>query len=1384
MCHFVFKKKLIQILSLLYFKSTFFFDPNFHSTPPLQQFLFPPPPIPPSPPMDEPQPQHAGASQPTRLPALLRTPASHNPPKASQNEAQWSKNKGKLHTLSSHAKASPNDVVFRKKGGSWVVQEKKASGHDPNDAGRRGERIPRQIKAFDMRLYGPQGVDDAQGSLLGKWLNNHHHERLAYSSIATWAEVTLQRVVADTAHLQKPNPLRTAVSCMLLDSVTSLFGRYEGLMQRLKEEIFSSIYHEWPGSGELREESLPSLLPLPSAPVPKTLQRKDSINSVDGYTSTKLPACESSGLPKVDLGALQRTALENAREAEVGEEEEDAVETPSAQSVASASSFSSHSTKARKATPQGPQRATTPPHQKLNLYELNQKSTYYQVCRQLIFSQDNALTVDQSKGISITDVLNAAIRRWQLGIVKIYFANWRMINKSEHQKKKKVLQIAERLFAKKQSHMYKTCFLSWRSLVRAKLSKTKTTTQEARANVININMGKKLLRLESGWKNLQEQADFYQKQYEQSKATLVKLSGILQKYKDERAEADEGSASQPQTRQNTPTTDTDAAPQAQPTDNESTHDATPDAPELPSTPEPPEKEEVKEVLDEIDLKITEALNRTRLEIERKLEVLGTGKDPEPARNKHPPPPPPKEEKKAPYQEVLRWVNFKVHSLAGPSRKITNFVTDLASTHNYAYLLRALGVVFTPKGNLVRFCLDPNNDDTIKAELIIEECEKLVGPLKPPLKPNDILKAKASRNAAMIFKLYRHFGDAAPIVEKMGSADMPFDDPTPDGSPRGSDAGSDTAPDGADVADGSDSEEGDLATNGDYDRWMKEYPDEAAHTNDDANSQSSCPSDDDDKTEARRSQPKVTLREVLETSPVETTTSGAGMQAFNTLKLSGFGEKDKDKGIADIADAVRSPTTKDGQHMLITWVNAVLQAAGSGGPPVDNFTTQWRDLSLFVRLLKSCSVVVCKGAMTPTRRPLGRKRNILADYFIESEKLSRLLSKGNEKGQKTAKPDSDDGTAKASSPAAHRALFEDRRAFLMTVLMSLGVAPPAVARLYSDSTQFFVDFVEEGATPPSSPPQKPDKGKKKGVFKYEDIIRNLKLERQENVVLLSQLYSLLNTETSGVVASPGQTNLFEFLARDQVVVSVSEEMVAQVGYNGAHSAKQRGDLAASIEVLNRNALVLQRILLAYCNRDAYDTQLSKEDFAAFCEYCKLDAEDGRFPATGRHPLSEAVLALIRIAALEARCAGRGVSEVLQKVIETQIVGRGQPSQLAAFLAGLELPVNAAAMMCEAEAVRPLFLARATHAAGALAEPLVTYHGFLSFLSDASLLCCNTNACSLTSKEAAVVYASCQGRTEGLCYNDFMKALCCAAAMKIPATFHSLEFQIRRFLQGVY
>lgn len=77
------------------------------------------------------------------------------------------------------------------------------------------------------------------------WKDLLESEKGKFHSVSMWGELMLQKVLRETAQLPSPNPLRTAVCCMLLHRIAPLMGHAEDLMKALLREVYNAIYFSW-----------------------------------------------------------------------------------------------------------------------------------------------------------------------------------------------------------------------------------------------------------------------------------------------------------------------------------------------------------------------------------------------------------------------------------------------------------------------------------------------------------------------------------------------------------------------------------------------------------------------------------------------------------------------------------------------------------------------------------------------------------------------------------------------------------------------------------------------------------------------------------------------------------------------------------------------------------------------------------------------------------------------------------------------------------------------------------------------------------------------------------------------------------------------------------
>lgn len=80
---------------------------------------------------------------------------------------------------------------------------------------------------------------------VSRWKQVLEGEKTQFSSLSMWGELMLSKVQRETAHLPTPNPLKTAVCCMILNKVAPLMGNSESLLKSLLMEIFNAVYYSW-----------------------------------------------------------------------------------------------------------------------------------------------------------------------------------------------------------------------------------------------------------------------------------------------------------------------------------------------------------------------------------------------------------------------------------------------------------------------------------------------------------------------------------------------------------------------------------------------------------------------------------------------------------------------------------------------------------------------------------------------------------------------------------------------------------------------------------------------------------------------------------------------------------------------------------------------------------------------------------------------------------------------------------------------------------------------------------------------------------------------------------------------------------------------------------
>lgn len=97
--------------------------------------------------------------------------------------------------------------------------------------------------------------NDAERSMLGEWLDSYDRERASFSSAIVESELKLSQAVVLAEELATPNALTTAVAFRMLDNVSHLFGRYNGLLSIVSRALRQAVYVDPPeGAANVPEE--------------------------------------------------------------------------------------------------------------------------------------------------------------------------------------------------------------------------------------------------------------------------------------------------------------------------------------------------------------------------------------------------------------------------------------------------------------------------------------------------------------------------------------------------------------------------------------------------------------------------------------------------------------------------------------------------------------------------------------------------------------------------------------------------------------------------------------------------------------------------------------------------------------------------------------------------------------------------------------------------------------------------------------------------------------------------------------------------------------------------------------------------------------------------
>eukprot|EP01062_Namystynia_karyoxenos_P002794 TRINITY_DN1098_c0_g2_i1.p1 TRINITY_DN1098_c0_g2~~TRINITY_DN1098_c0_g2_i1.p1 ORF type:complete len:1385 (+),score=482.40 TRINITY_DN1098_c0_g2_i1:73-4155(+) len=1333
----------------------------------------------------EPVPQRAGHCIAGRLPALQTTRggASVTLPVQAPPEGDWTRtSNGKLYCRPGHFKVGVTDLrLGRRKGrkpgqkGSYFLSDLPPPGRaSPEDCAAAAEGIPQTTGAertgtelipktagvFDMAVWGPQGCDTRQKAQLESWMRQYNDEQVAFSSVATWAEVVLRRVASDTAHLARPNPLRTAVCCMLLDRVTALFGRYDVLLRKLKNEIFASIYNDWPDNSELpdKDDTLVQLLPLPGQP-----QRRGA--GADGAAPA---AAHAGGEPAEPQSPRGRSPTSRGLE---DEEDDDDASVGHQRKPPSAASTARRQRQSKARSRRHLASAEPPPHEPATVTNLNNKSTYFQVIRQLLWSKDSALTVCRDRSeLPITDVLNAAISRWQVSLVRLYFLGWRKVGEDQRSKKRRVRVFAEKLFARKNRDCKKTTFYGWRDAVRQKKMELEEQKEGERNTVLNVKMAQRAKHYEDQCRRLRSERDVYAIEFQRCTQSMREMTRLLENFRalnaetrserereeEEAAAAAErevaaAAASAEVAKEHTPEEAAAAAPatDAGAPSEEGRRASAQSAPSAAGGAEGSEvpaaedaaagvedgevevertAEEIEHDLKRVNEKAAEMVRRVERNqgsVRRTIAELGRVQDDDAhhaaARRR---PEPEKKDTDAPqrphFSAVLHWVNMHVHSLRGPCRRVTNFVTDFRNCHNYAYLLHTLGAAVSHP-HLVKDCTDPKGDEVKKAEMVISAAEVLLGEsLASVIKPTDILKAKAQKNANMIFMLYGKFATKDPITE----ADFAARDqqesagrsrPPSQGSSRDVHSAKSS---GAGRASDSGSEEAIacvVPTEEDYARWYAESSgdDEPGQ----AEQRSGLVMAGAAPGEVPELRAGTGTERALQHNLSAITSGLAGTVTFGDI-LAGRGIASQGRDASTVngsfaaqlhggGSAAQLPTAsklqrylnrvrrEDSHHFLLVWLNGELP----GAPPAESFAQDLRSFERYAMLLH---------ALRPAAFPLGAEL--------------------------------------AAAP------FATLRSAVIQGLRALGVS-----------------------VHPPDPPRAPDGG----TLSPAAEMASLERERQQHMVFLAALYAALVPEQQGDSDAEEEPSPRPAAVGDIFDISLSR--AAALHALGGLPPREREEAADDCAaVLRQHAQQLRRVLLHYAaTRGGVDGSspagvLTRAAWGELCADCGIDAVTTRWPPGGPQPLSTAAACLLRAAA--AQRARGPAGQQLRRLLERQILRRADCGEHAAFTSAVDSSAVQAVLQRHSKEIDAIFAAHAAEDP-TLGRKVLSGSAFLNLLAEARLY-----DASFTAAAAGGAMAHAQSDDGGLSRHEFGHALAAVGAIRCPTPWLSLAQRLHSFLSS--
>lgn len=618
-------------------------------------------------------------------------------------------------------------------------------------------------------FFGKGHKSTTTASPIGKWRRHIAHERASFNSASTWCEVMLNRVVTETRNLPLPNPLRTAVVCMLLQRLTPLFQPHEDLIRSLLTELFASIYVDW---GDF----------IAAQQAKKTrskgsLRAEDMVATRDGSDDA---ANEYDG--ELDSHTLHLTANDTS----------------------------------------GTPADTT--HSTVHVAALKRRQTFYTAYQEL--QQTRIEVVGRP-----ARVLSRTVGIWRTKVLRLFFTSWRGEVAHSKKRREKNAEVVNRANKRKKQKSLRTHFSAWRTYVFERRHQCRVVYEESSRVRLVHRMGRKINNLEAEKKVLQGHCDalleehrhaldrledmrkmwamFQRRIYETGTSATVELAqeAALSDYHafDAKGSVVSDKATPQENSTSAPTGDVKA---------ESIHPEQGTSASVVEDEGPPEtqavyaanvgailgtSEPVTVTVEEASQIEKEAQSALALphRVEQLKEYLGLGSgDTTDAGKPADPTPVPAgraakdstpltsnvikqhakmqkaraEEtlaisKAATYRDVLDWVSLRVQlMLTQPSlmRRCTNFTTDFRDSLRLAYLFTSLGA---DKALLDEIFAETTILGRAQCVCNVAKCffEEGHDYLKCPLEAIDIVKCKGSKVAKLLFAMYEKYSGIALVA---------------------------------------------------------------------------------------------------------------------------------------------------------------------------------------------------------------------------------------------------------------------------------------------------------------------------------------------------------------------------------------------------------------------------------------------------------------------------------------------------------------------------------------------------------------------------------------------------------------------------------------------